>query len=113
MVKNKKDTEKAKGVQYMMFENVGAFCVETEKRFNHSNLTNEVAEKLLKNTPSYADRIITVEEWERLGRPNFSQYQTILANGGELPEIEIEEVEEIEEEFNENENDENDGKNGD
>lgn len=108
MAKNKKDTEKAKGVQYMMFENVGAFCIETEKRFNHSNLTNEVAEKLLKNTPSYADRIITVEEWERLGRPNFSQYQTILANGGELPKFE-----EVDETINENENDENDGKNGD
>ncbi len=108
MAKNKKDAEKAKDVQYMMFENVGAFCVETEKRFNSKNITDEVAVKLLKNTPSYVDRILEIEEWERLGRPNFSQYQTILANGGELPKFE--EVDEI---INENENDENDGKNGD
>ena len=84
------------GRKYVMLPFVGVHDFRTGKNYNHKTITDEVAEYLLENHPTYKDRILTVEEYEELGHPSFSGYQRILARG-KYNEEEVEEVEEVEE----------------
>lgn len=100
----KKKNEVNEGPRYVLLPFVGVHDFRTGKNYNHKNITDEVAAYLLENYPTYRDRILTVEEYEELGRPSFSGYQKILARGKYNAEIEedeggeeAEEIEEIEE----------------
>ena len=89
----KKKNEENQSAKYVLLPFVGAHDSRTGKNYNHKNITDEVAEYLLENYPTYKDRILTVEEYEKLGHPSFSGYQRILAR--EKYNVEVEEVEEI------------------
>lgn len=91
----KKKNEESQIPRYVLLPFVGVYDFRTGKNYNHKNITDEVAEYLLENYPTYQDRILTVEDYEELGRPSFSGYQKILAKGKYNEEIE--EVEEVEE----------------
>ena len=91
----KKKNDGNQGRKYVMLPFVGVHDFRTGKNYNHKTITDEVAEYLLENHPTYKDRILTVEEYEELGHPSFSGYQRILARGKYNEEVE--EVEEVEE----------------
>lgn len=95
----KKKNQENQGRKYVLLPFVGVHDFRTGKNYNHKTITDEVAEYLLENHPNYKDRILTVEEYEELGRPTFSGYQRILAReryNEEIEEVEPEEVEEVE-----------------
>jgi len=81
------------GEIYTMVANVGVHDPRTGLNYSQKDLPDLVAKYLLDYVHKYRDRILTIEEYERLGRPTYSYYQIILANGGELPVHEIPEVE--------------------
>lgn len=91
----KKKNKESQDRKYVLLPFVGVHDLRTGKNYNHKNITDEVAEYLLENYPTYKDRILTVEEYEKLGHPSFSGYQRILARA--KYDVEIEEVEEVEE----------------
>lgn len=91
----KKKNKESQDRKYVLLPFVGVHDLRTGKNYNHKNITDEVAEYLLENYPTYKDRILTVEEYEELGHPSFSGYQRILARA--KYDVEIEEVEEVEE----------------
>ncbi len=96
----KKKNEETQDRKYVLLPFVGVHDFRTGKNYNHKNITDEVAEYLLENHPAYKVRILTVEEYEELGRPTFSGYQRILAKRRYNEEIEeVEEVEEVEPEM--------------
>lgn len=94
----RKKNQENQGRRYVLLPFVGVHDFRTGKNYNHKTITDEVAEYLLENHPTYKDRILTVEEYEELGHPSFSGYQRILARRRYNEEIEeVEEVEEVEE----------------
>lgn len=94
----KKKNDGNQGRKYVLLPFTGVHDFRTGKNYNHKTITDEVAEYLLENHPTYRDRILTVEEYEDLGRPTFSGYQRILAREKYNEEIEeVEKPEEVEE----------------
>ena len=83
---------------YTMVRNMGVMDDRTGLSYSQLNLTDEVAEWLLKNKPTYEDRILTIEDYEKLGRPTYDGLQTLRLMGlypipddvprGTIPEVE-------------------------
>ena len=66
---------------YTMVRNMGVMDDRTGLSYSHLNLTDEVAEWLLKNKPTYEDRILTIDDYEKLGRPTYEGLQTLRLMG--------------------------------